>query len=453
MNVANSNPQLCRDADATAGPVNCVGGATRAQLEAQLDQYFIFLGSPENNALRRFSNQAIINVSELLKYLIPPWSPFPRLYIVLRSIGHLHELDAFIAERMTDLWFPFTRAKIPNCIDQATSQLFLRNQWIVLTNSLDLEKGKNGSHQYFGENDVLPFESLGLLGKGAYGEVDKVVSTISNREYARKRIKRGNHFGLVRRNMRDFENEMSTLKRLEHLHIVELVGSYTDPLHLGLIFSPVADCNLAQFFNSVAKSGRSLEVLQTFFGCLATGVAFIHSKEIRHKDIKPENILVKCGKLLITDFGIALNWGDTGSSITQDTSPLMTRRYSAPELLDDAPRDSSADLWSLGCVYLEMITVLRGHTIPELRSFLEGFGSRSTIYAKNTDGVLTWINKLRVGNDPVTANLPLEWIKATVKKTPSSRPSAQVLLDTIKNCFDSAIAANGFIGTCCQHTE
>jgi hypothetical protein len=152
--------------------------------------------------------------------------------------------------------------------------------------------------------------------------------------------------------------------------------------------------------------------LRGFFGCLTTGLDYIHRNAIRHKDIKPENILIKGDTVLYTDFGIALDWKELGRSTTQDTSLTMTRRYSAPEMLMDAPRNSSADVWALGCIFLEVTTVLKKRTVSDLRAFLESFGTQSTVYSMNHDGVLTWVDQLVNEDEHVSDNIPLEWVRA-----------------------------------------
>ena len=57
-------------------------------------------------------------------------------------------------------------------------------------------------------------------------------------------------------------------------------------------------------------------ILQRAIGCLASGLAFMHEQTIRHKDIKPQNILIHGGSVLYTDFGISLDFGQQGNSTT-----------------------------------------------------------------------------------------------------------------------------------------
>jgi hypothetical protein len=101
------------------------------------------------------------------------------MYIVLRLIGQLHLLDNFIAQGITDFWFPFSIATLPDSVTLATRTDFVNMQPIILTKAVDLEKGENGKHRHFAEGEPLHFESKAILGSGGFGQVDKVISLVS----------------------------------------------------------------------------------------------------------------------------------------------------------------------------------------------------------------------------------------------------------------------------------
>lgn len=100
---------------------------------------------------------------------------------------------------------------------------------------------------------------------------------------------------------------------------------------------------------------KDLANLRCFFGCLSSAVKYLHEQKCRHKDIKPGNILIKDEKVLITDFGTALDWTELGADMTDGRPEAYTNAYAAPEVVQARPRNSSADIWSLGCVYLDML--------------------------------------------------------------------------------------------------
>ncbi|KAF2267942.1 kinase-like protein [Lojkania enalia] len=88
---------------------------------------------------------------------------------------------------------------------------------------------------------------------------------------------------------------------------------------------------------------RMLSDIKRGFGRLANGLAFIHKNSIRHRDIKPQNILVHKGRLIYTDFGIAHDYTDDPTT-TQGQPDAFTRKYCAPEDADWGPRNSKSDI-------------------------------------------------------------------------------------------------------------
>lgn len=158
-----------------------------------------------------------------------PWSRIPRIYATLRIINQLPAIDDFLTQGLSDIWFPFSQKSLPASLkSQAARFNFLEAQRLVLSKGLDLEK-EDGRHRHFSNPADIPFQKVAELGKGGFGYVDRVLSTISYTEYARKLIPRGRTFRKDQEVLRDFEKELGTLKKLSHIHIVELVGSYTDP--------------------------------------------------------------------------------------------------------------------------------------------------------------------------------------------------------------------------------
>jgi len=105
-----------------------------------------------------------------------------------------------------------------------------------------------------------------------------------------------------------------------------------------------------------------------FFGCLAYAVYYIHLKATKHMDIKPKNLLMRdmCStkteydlpyKIYIADFGIFRVYGTALESDTGSPTP-STRAYAAPEVVAQETRGLSADIFSLGCVFIEMLATL-----------------------------------------------------------------------------------------------
>ena len=286
-------------------------------------------------------NADFIRISELLQTNGKmEWSQIPRTFAILYRIGCIEAIEEFISESRSDFYLPYNARTLPNCVKGKARNLFLDYQLRVLNqNAAELEK-EGGDHQYFQRSANDCFIPKKELGTGLHGRVDEVVSRLSLRMFARKRIKKGQSFQRDGRAMKSFENELKVLKSLSHKHLVKLVGSYSDPHYVGFIMTPVADCNLQEYlireFTAVADVRERQICIRRFFGCLSTAVAFLHENTTRHRDIKPGNILIKDKNVFLADFGASHNWGEDDRSVTSGTVDVLTWRYCAPEVAKSA---------------------------------------------------------------------------------------------------------------------
>ena len=166
-----------------------------------------------------------------------------------------------------------------------------------------------GTYYYFAKNKPLLFKSLGSLGNSRYSHMDEIISSTSRKCYARKRIRRKVLFSSgsgVLEVMKQFVSEITIMKQLHHHHIVRYIGSYTDPSYFSLIMYPVADMDLSKYLDTYLDGSRDRQaILRSFFGCLAKALQYLHENDIRHRDLKPQNILIHQKNVLLTDFGLS----------------------------------------------------------------------------------------------------------------------------------------------------
>ncbi|KAF9768065.1 hypothetical protein IL306_014684 [Fusarium sp. DS 682] len=371
------------------------------------------------------------------------WSKTPRLYTVLRLIDQLEVIDAFINQNVTDIWFPFSHETLPSSISPSVQARFLDAQSVVLSKGFNLEKGGDRQHAHFLRSEALPFKVVARLGCGAHGFVDKIISNISHDVYARKTLKKAR--GMSKARVDTFITELGVLKRVNHRHCVELIGSYSDPKHFALIMEPVGDYDLLQYYDQAKDNADMLSIMRSFLGCLANALQYLHSSRIRHRDIKPSNIIIKGDRPLIADFGIAYSWENlTRGTTTADSMKSMV--YAAPEVVRIDARNESADIWSLGCVFLEMATVLKRETIHAMRKHFSD-QSHSHQFHANDEGIESWISQLR-GTPTGTDDVVLDWAVKMLQSTPLQRPTAAKLFDDIS--AESVQCGVLFCGPCCQ---
>ena len=137
------------------------------------------------------------------------------------------------------------------------------------------------------------------------------MSKATGKVYARKRINRKRCFGHDTQAQKVYENEIKVLSKVkEHDHLIKVAGTYTDKKYLVMLLVPVADGNLKEYMNRGSLTSTAEQIrFRTYFGCLAHTIRYLHdpSIEILHKNIKPENILLKDDHIILTDFGTAFD--------------------------------------------------------------------------------------------------------------------------------------------------
>ncbi|KAF1999915.1 kinase-like protein [Amniculicola lignicola CBS 123094] len=396
-----------------------------------------------------YTDAEITEISVLLNHSTQRWSKVPRTYIILRTIGHLNLLDELIDVGFSDYWFPVTERGLPGCLLPTVRSSFVRAQSLVLTKSMDLEKGEKGKHCHYKQGESPPFESKAVLGAGGFGQVDRVLNLISFKEYARKQVPQSSAFQRRRKeDIQMFINEIKILKGLHHDHIVDLVGSYTDSRYIALIMSPVAEMDLGTYLARVTDSNRP--ELRTFFGCLVTALEYLHEHKVRHKDIKPANILVDHGKVLFADFGLSLDFTDADGSTTVSMVNGMTPRYCAPEVAQYEPRNIMSDIWSLGVVFMEMIVVLKGRTVQDMDGFFREAGSQQAFIRTNPDALPEYIAELEGIGNPLD-NCALGWTRQMLSPEQRLRPTATSLAASI--IAGQETGSISFCGICCRSPD
>lgn len=315
---------------------------TKVELDAQLDKLNVPRPDDELDMMPSLRDGMFPYIGELLRQFGQgEWALRPRTFCILRSLGCPELMDAFVALKRTDAFLPYNDRNLPDAIQGAdTRARFLQLQELVLSgqNLEDLEK-EGGAHFSFHTSADEYFSTIKLLGIGGTAKVDHVWGSFTLKHFARKRIHRGVSAFRDQKALSFFLNELKILKTASHPHLVKLVSSYTDPTFVGLVMSPVADEDLKSYLQRELEkpSDRNArkQCIRTFFGCLAKALEYLHlhPNRIQHKDIKPQNVLVKNGEVYLTDFGTAKAHGESSRSTSTGKISAWTPRYVAPEIV------------------------------------------------------------------------------------------------------------------------
>lgn len=270
---------------------------------------------------------------------------------------------------------------------------------------------RRGSHVEFKRGESIPLEKGRVLGYGMNGEV--VEATCKGVIFALKKIYNRNKVQIGQM------KEIDVLKKLKHRHIVRLVGTYTQPPYLGLLIWPVARCDLALVLEFMEMdglydyasaqepgvlekpAGYSLSVEELWdivgdqderiwssFGCLTRAITYLHKNKIRHKDIKLSNILLSRDGIWLTDFGVVKDFTADLTS-TSESRERGTLRYCALEVSSYEKSGRLADMFSLGCVFLEIVVVLTySYTLTDLSELRP---LKNHLYKVNLDHIDQWL--------------------------------------------------------------
>lgn len=253
------------------------------------------------------------------------------------------------------------------------------------------------------------------------------------RDYARKSIRLHDNEQIRQRQMQEVKKEIDNLKTIRpfrHVHMITLITTYQHAENYAIIMNPVADKNLEahiQQSNSIPLdhiNQRPRTKMHPWFGCLINGLSFLHDKFIQHRDIKPQNILVRGGTILLTDFGIsAVGLGKTVPETVTNRSHARTPEYCSLEVEEGHTPRRSADVFSLGAVFLEMLTVLSQYReLETLRASL--WVKDSFSYARNSKKLSEWIDTLDQSFKIPWHNTVLSLIRRMLQPTPGDRPEA-----------------------------
>ncbi|CAN6903674.1 unnamed protein product [Brassica oleracea] len=196
------------------------------------------------------------------------------------------------------------------------------------------------------------YEKVEKIGEGTYGVVYKARDKVTNETIALKKIRlEQEDEGVPSTAIR----EISLLKEMQHSNIVKLQDVVHSEKRLYLVFEYL-DLDLKKHMDSSPDFSKDLHMIKRYVYQILRGIAYCHSHRVLHRDLKPQNLLIdrRTNSLKLADFGLARAFGIPVRTFTHE---VVTLWYRAPEILLGSHHYSTpVDIWSVGCIFAEMIS-------------------------------------------------------------------------------------------------
>ncbi|VFQ74072.1 unnamed protein product [Cuscuta campestris] len=191
-----------------------------------------------------------------------------------------------------------------------------------------------------------------LLGRGTFGHVYLGFSNENGQMCAIKEVKVVADDQTSKECLKQLNQEIMLLRQFSHANIVQYYGSELGEEMLSVYLEYVSGGSIHKLLQEYGPFKEP--VIQNYVRQILYGLAYLHTRNTVHRDIKGANILVEPnGEIKLADFGMAKHINSYSSMLSFKGSPY----WMAPEIVMNTNGYSLAvDIWSLGCTILEMAT-------------------------------------------------------------------------------------------------
>nr|XP_039265484.1 serine/threonine-protein kinase Nek1-like [Styela clava] len=190
------------------------------------------------------------------------------------------------------------------------------------------------------------------IGEGSFGKAVLVKSKEDGLQYVVKEISISK---MQMKERQEARKEVSVLSKMRHPNIVQYVESFEESGCLYIVMEYCEGGDLYARINSQRGMAFSETKVLEWFVQMCLALKHVHDRKILHRDIKTSNIfLTKSGAIKLGDFGIARVLNNT---LELARTCIGTPYYLSPEICENKPYNNKSDVWALGCVLYEVLTL------------------------------------------------------------------------------------------------
>ncbi|SPO32165.1 related to ser/thr protein kinase [Ustilago trichophora] len=189
------------------------------------------------------------------------------------------------------------------------------------------------------------------IGRGQFGSVYRALNLNSGQMVAVKRIKLE---GRSDDEVTELMGEVDLLKSLTHPSVVKYEGLVRGPDVVSIILEYVENGSLLHTLKAFGNFPEKL--VASYVVKILEGLNYLHEQNVVHCDLKAANILTtKNGNVKLSDFGVSLNLKAV-KKMGNKNDAIGTPNWMAPEVIELKGVTTTADIWSLGCTIIELLT-------------------------------------------------------------------------------------------------
>ncbi|XP_022801603.1 uncharacterized protein LOC111339252 isoform X2 [Stylophora pistillata] len=254
------------------------------------------------------------------------------------------------------------------------------------------------------------------LGEGSFGQVFRAKK--DGHEVAVKILKNIEN----RKQIEDFEREVDTLREAKHPKLVKVLDWIFIPNQLAIVMEFMAAGDLKAYLEKYYGTGQGIDFTIRFIEDIGSAIEHLHSLNIMHRDVKPENIFLSADHTVLkfVDFGLPRATEGTRQTKTQ----IGSYRYMAPEVVTTGGRYSKkADVHSFG---LCLIEVLSGKEV------YDNILQHETVFNKKMAGENPTIPDISVEEFGEELALKLKEIVDECLRPEKSRPEMHFVLNILR---------------------